>query len=465
MSREGLAVVVLAAGQGARMKSDLPKVLHPLGGRPMLRWVLDAVAALGPAEVVVVVGADQPQVAEAATPHRTAVQDPPLGTGHAVIAALAELGLEEARDAMAFDEVLVVNGDTPLLRPETLKRLIALRRDAEAPPALAGLAFRPADPGHYGRFLLEEDGRVRRIVEAADAGPAEKAVDLCNAGPLLADARQLGALLARCGRDNAKGEIYLTDVYALAHEAGLEARVLEADAEEVQGVNSRADLAVAEALLQTRLRGQAMAAGATLIDPSTVWFSADTVLGRDVTIEPCVFLGPGVVLGDGVTVHAFCHIVGAHIEAGAEIGPFARFRPQSVLGPGVRIGNFVEVKNSRLGPGTKANHLSYLGDSEVGAKVNIGAGTIVANYDGFAKHKTSIGDGVSTGSNSVLVAPITVGAGSIVGALSAITRDVPPDSVAAERAQQTVSEGAAKRYRGRSPAASGKTSDKRRKEG
>jgi len=447
MSDNDFAVVILAAGRGIRMKSDLPKVLHRIGGRAMLRFVLDAVEPLHPDRIVVVVGPNMPEVEEIAAPHITVVQDLPLGTGHAVLQAAGVL--DGYHGVTGRGEVLIVFGDTPLLSTETMARMLETRREGEDPPSLVGLGFRPDHPEQYGRLVLDDAGRVQRIVEFADASPAEREIALCNGGVLLADAPLLFALLGRCDQDNAKGEIYLTDVFDLAYHMGLDGRIIEAAAEEVLGVNSRADQAVVETVFQTRLRGQAMAQGTRLIDPSTVWLSADTRIGRDVTIEPYVFIGPGVSLGDGATVRAFSHIEGASIEAGAAIGPFARIRPDTVIGAGAKIGNFVEVKNSTLGAGAKANHLSYVGDSEVGDKANIGAGTIIANYDGFAKHRTRIGAGASIGSNCVLVAPVSVGEGAIVGASSAITRDVSPDALALERSEQTELAGGARRYRER----------------
>ncbi len=452
MDNDRFAVVVLAAGLGARMKSDLPKVLHEVAGRPMLGFVLDSVAALEPDRIVVVVGADMQAVAELAAPHETVVQDPPLGTGHAVMEAMK--GLDGYHGATGGGDVLVVYGDTPLLNAATLRRMLDLRRQAEAPD-LVGLAFRPDDPGHYGRVIRNSSGRVLRIVEFADADEAERHIDLCNGGVLLADAPLLYALLGRCGQDNVKREVYLTDVFGLAFQMGLDARVIETDSEEVLGVNSRADLAVVETVLQTRLRARALAEGASLVDPSTVWFSADTALGRDVTIEPYVFFGPGVSLGDGATVRAFSHIEGTQIDAGAVVGPFARLRAGTTVGAGARVGNFVEVKNTVMGPGAKAMHLTYLGDTALGEKANVGAGTITCNYDGARKHKTEIGAGAFIGSNTALVAPVTVGPGAVVGAGSIITKDVPGDALAVSRATQETREGGAARLRERRKAQRG----------
>jgi len=446
MPEAELVVVVLAAGQGTRMKSSRPKVLHEIAGRPMLAHVLDSVAALAPDRVVVVAGPGMEPVAELAAAYpRTeiAVQAQRLGTGHAVAIAGAALGT--AREAA---DVLVVCGDTPLLRPETLRSLVARRYHADAPDLLC-LAFRPQNPNQYGRVVLDDEGGVRRIVEYADADESERANDLCNAGILLGDGAVLFPLVGALGNDNAKGEYYLTDVFALAAAAGRRSAVVEGDPEEVLGVNSQADRAQAEEVFHMRLLGRAMAEGVTLIDPTTVWLSADTRFGQDVVIEPAVFVGPGVSLGDGVRVRAFSYLEGVRIEAGAVIGPFARLRPGSVIGPDARIGNFVEVKNAVLGAGAKANHLSYVGDTAVGAKANIGAGTITCNYDGIAKHRTEIGAGAFIGSNTALVAPVRVGDGAIVGAGSTITRDVAADSLAVARgAQREVPQGAA-RFRAR----------------
>ena len=459
MTLPKLAVVVLAAGQGTRMKSALPKVLHRIAGRTMLDHVLDTVTALAPERIVVVVAPDMPAVAEAVAARpsghvRTAIQDRQLGTGHAVTCAKAALsGFHGPRGT---GDVLVVYGDVPLLTPATLQSLAA-RRQGENAADLVGLAFRPADPAHYGRFVLDARGQVERIVEYNDASPAERAIGVCNAGVVLGRASVLFSLLAQVRPNNVKGEYYLTDLFALAAAAGHRTGIGEADAEEVMGINSRAELAAAEAVVQRRLRAAVLAGGATLIDPASVWLSTDTRLGRDVTVQPNVFFGPGVTVGDGAEIRAFCHIEGADIEAGATIGPYARLRPGTVVGPGARIGNFVETKNAVLGPGAKANHLTYLGDTQVGAKANIGAGTITCNYDGFGKHSTQIGEGAFIGSNTALVAPVRIGTGAIVGAGSTITEDVPADAMAVGRGPQTVQAGAAKRFRARrTPTGAGK---------
>ncbi len=425
------------------MKSDLPKVLHPVAGKPMLWHVLGSVAALGPAQSVVVVAPGMADVEAAAAPAGCALQFKPLGTGHAVAAA---------RDALApllaggEADLLVVFGDCPLMTSDTLQRLAAARHQAGA-PEIVGLAFRPADPAAYGRVILDEAGRIEKIVEFADADSAQRQIDLCNAGPVIGDAARLFELIERLGSHNAQGEYYLTDIFALAHADGRAAGVLECPAEEVLGVNSRADLALVEGVMQQRLRRGVMAAGATLVDPATVWLSADTRLGRDVTVQPSVFFGPGVAVGDRVEIRSFCHLEGAEVGDDVVLGPFARLRPGARLGRAAHVGNFVEIKNAELGEGAKANHLTYLGDATVGAAANVGAGTITCNYDGFLKHRTTIGAGAFIGSNTALVAPVTVGEGALVAAGSTITEDVPADALAVERSAQQNREGAAARFR------------------
>ncbi|MCS6987331.1 MAG: bifunctional UDP-N-acetylglucosamine diphosphorylase/glucosamine-1-phosphate N-acetyltransferase GlmU [Sphingomonadaceae bacterium] len=441
MSARPLAVVILAAGRGTRMRSNLPKVLHPVGGRPMIHHVLDAVAALGPRRTVLVVGAGSEAVARSAAPWgaTTVVQDPPLGTAHAVAQAAPALeGFE--------GDVLILFGDCPLVRSETLRRLHACLDDG---PAIGVLAFRPAEPGAYGRILLDAEGRVERIVEARDATEAERSVGLCNAGPMIVRSSELWALLAAVGDANAAREHYLPDIVAIGRARGLGAQVWEAPEAEVLGVNDRADLARAEAAFQHRRRAELMALGVTLLAPETVFLAFDTRIGRDSVVEPFVVFGPGVEVGERVTIRAHSHLEGARVAAGAVVGPFARLRPGADLGEGVHVGNFVEVKASRLGAGAKANHLAYIGDAEVGARANIGAGTITCNYDGFAKHRTVIGDGAFIGSNSALVAPVTVGAGAIVGAGSVITRDVAEGALALGRAPQVEKPQGATRIRAR----------------
>lgn len=447
MTEFKLAVVILAAGKGVRMASRKPKVLHEVAGKAMLHHVLDAVAPLAPARIVVVSGRDMEQLAEAARPHPTVVQEPQLGTGHAVLAARQTLDGFHGEDGAGH--VLVLFGDTPLVTTNTLARMVQVAKGAEA-PALVALGFHSAEPAGYGRMVLDPaDGRLLRIVEAADAGPEELAVTLCNGGVMLGRGPELFALLDRIGNDNAKGEYYLTDIYALAGQDGISARVIETEEDEILGVNTRAELAVAEAVMQRRLRDKALAGGATLIDPMTVWFSHDTRLGVDVTVEPGVFFGPGVSVGEGAVIRAFSHLEGAEVAPGAVVGPYARLRPGARLEEGARVGNFVEVKNAILGAGAKANHLTYLGDATVGAGANIGAGTITCNYDGFAKHRTEIGEGVFVGSNTALIAPVTVGAGAMVAAGSTITKDVTADALAVARGQQRAVEGGAALFRAR----------------
>jgi len=428
MTDRQLAVVILAAGKGTRMKSDLPKVLHKIAGRSLLGHVLDRVRALAPARVVVVTGKAMAEVAKAAQPAKIAIQHPPLGTGHAVMAALPAL------EGFAGD-VIVTYADVPLVESETFRKLLERRRAKDKPAAVV-LGFRPADTAEYGRLVQDRRGRLLRIVEHKDASAAERKIGLCNAGIMALDGRLLPSLLAKLGNKNAKGEYYLTDLIALAHKAKRGAATIEAPAEEVMGINSRVQLAEAEAALQRRLRIVAMEAGATLIAPETVFFSHDTRLGRDVFVGPHVYFGPGVTIGDKVEIKGHCHIEGASVEREAIVGPYARLRPGTKIGAGARIGNFVEIKQATIEAGAKVNHLTYVGDARVGSGANVGAGTITCNYDGFDKHFTEIGAGAFIGSNTALVAPVKVGDGAIVGAGSVITRDVPPDALAVERAAQ-----------------------------
>ncbi len=441
MTKRPIAAIILAAGKGTRMKSDLHKVLHPIAGQPMLLRLIDSVATLKAARTVVVTGAGREQVGAAVAPLGvvTALQAEQLGTGHAVL---------QARDALAgFDgDVLILYGDVPLVRAQTMQRMLD-RLAAPDAPAIVVLGFRPADPAAYGRVIADADGRIDRMVEYKDASDAERAVTLCNSGLMAVRGADVFALLGRVGNDNAAGEFYLPDIVMLAAADGRGSAVIETDAAEVAGVNSRAELAAVDASWQAQRRAQAMADGATLIAPDTVWFAHDTVVGRDVVIEPNVFFGPGVTVADGAAIHAFCHIEGATIGPGAEVGPFARLRPGAVMGEKSKVGNFVEMKKTVLGAGAKASHLTYLGDTEVGAGANIGAGTITCNYDGFFKYKTVIGAGAFIGSNSALVAPVTIGTGAIVAAGSVVTRDVEADALAVARGQQTARPGWAKRFR------------------
>lgn len=436
-----IAAIILAAGKGTRMKSDLHKVLHPIAGRPMLMHLLDAVDALAPARKVVVVGSGRDQLEAAlADSADLAVQDPQLGTGHAV---------QQAETALAgFDgNVLILYGDVPFVPTGTMQAMID-RLNAPDAPAVVVLAFEPEDTLNYGRVICEGD-RIVKMVEHKDATDAERACRLCNSGLMAVKARDLFALLARVGNQNAAGEYYLVDIVNIANADGRHCAMVKTDPFDVAGINSRAELAAMEAQWQQRRRALAMADGATLIAPETVWFSYDTVIGRDVVIEPHVFFGPGVSVADGVTIHGFSHLEGATIASGAEIGPYARLRPGAVLEEKSKVGNFVEVKKARLGKGAKANHLSYLGDADIGAGANIGAGTITCNYDGFFKYKTEIGEGAFVGSNSALVAPVKIGKGAIVGAGSTVTADVADDALALVRPKQEEKPGWAARFRDR----------------
>lgn len=434
-----IAAIILAAGKGTRMKSNLHKVLHPIAGRPMLMHLMDAVGALEPAHKVVVVGDRAEQLEQAlAGSATTAVQQPQLGTGHAV---------QQAQTALAdFDgDVLVLYGDVPFVRSETMQSMID-RLHGDDSPAAVVLGFTPADPLQYGR-VIADSGRIVKMVEYKDASDEEKACTLCNSGLMAVRAEDLFALLARVGNQNAQGEYYLPDIVNIAQADGRTCAVVETDsADEVAGINSRAELAAAEAQWQEFRRAEAMAEGASLKAPETVFFSWDTKLGRDVTVEPNVVFGPGVSVADGATIRSFSHLEGATVGEGAQIGPYARLRSGAVLEEGAKIGNFVEVKNARLGKGAKANHLTYLGDADVGAGANIGAGTITCNYDGYFKHKTVIGERAFIGSNSALVAPVKIGADAIVAAGSAVSRDVAAGELRLVRGEQLVKPGWADRF-------------------
>ena len=428
-----IAVVVLAAGAGTRMKSAVPKVLHPLAGWPMVRHVLENVAQLKPARIIGVVSPGAKGVAAAFAPYPTVVQRQPLGTGHATKAALGALKGHRG-------PVLVVFADAPLVT--TAARSWRQASISLWIVAVGVLGFTASDPTPYGRLIVRR-GVLEKIVESRDADEAEKAIDFCNSGVMCVDGALLAQLLAGIGNKNVKREYYLVDAVAVARAAGHRAIAIEGDEAEFQGVNSRAELAVAERALQQRLRAAALAAGVTMSDPDTVWLSADTRFAPDVTIGPNVRFGLGVSVGPNVEIKAFCDIEGARIGKGAIIGPFARIRPGSDVADDVHIGNFVELKATRMGRGAKANHLAYLGDSDIGARSNIGAGTIAVNYDGFGKWRTVIGDDAFIGSNSSLVAPIRVGRGANVTAGSAITEDVPAGAVAFGRARQVTKKGRA----------------------
>ena len=434
-----IACIILAAGKGTRMKSALPKPLHPVAGAPMVQHVIAAAEGLNPDRIVVVIGANMPEMAAGVQPHQTAVQQTANGTGGAALAA---------RDALKdFDgDVLIVFGDSPLITTASLQRMIDIRRQMPA----VGLTFsgmRPADPARYGRMVMDEDGTLKKIVEFKDATAEEKSITLCNGGIVVADGAKLFDWLSQIGNDNAQGEYYLTDLPPIARKDNRQTLVVEIDTAELAGANTRVELAMLEQAMQQRLREKHMLNGATLIDPASVFFCADTEIGQDVLIEPNVFFGPGARVGDNVTIHAYSHIEGTQIAAGAHIGPFARLRPGSHIGEGAKVGNFVETKNTRLGKGAKANHLTYLGDADIGDKTNIGAGVITCNYDGFLKYKTTVGSEAFIGSNTALVAPVTIGTGAIIGAGSTITKDVAQNALGITRAPQINKDGWAPEFR------------------
>ena len=436
MTSTARAAIILAAGQGTRMKSPLPKVLHPVGGRAMLDHAIDAAEALGCERVVVVVGAHSPEVrahvARRLGEDCIAVQDPPLGTGHAVRAAESALG-----DFVG--QVVVTYGDVPLLTAADIEPVFG------SPDGVTVIGFEAADPGAYGRLVMDGEDLLA-ITEAKEASPEVLALTACNSGVMAAPAGLLFELLAEVRNDNAKGEYYLTDVVELARRRGAPTRAVFAAEDAVMGVNSQAELAQAEALFQQRRRAAFLADGVTMPAPDTVHFAFDTEVGGGAVIEPYVVFGPGAKIASGARIRAVSHVEGATVAAGAEVGPYARLRPGADLGEKAKVGNFVEVKNVRMGKGAKANHLAYLGDGEVGTKANIGAGTIFCNYDGFFKHRTTVGEGAFVGSNSSLVAPVSIGAGAMVGSGSVVTKDVAPGDLALARGQQTTKPGWAARF-------------------
>ncbi len=440
MTARSSLTVVLAAGEGTRMRSSLPKVLHPVASQSLLAHVLDAAPDGAGAALAVVIGPNHKAVADEVARVRpdamTFVQSERLGTAHAVLAARQAI-------ARGADDLLVAFGDTPLISAQTFARL---RAPLEKGAALAVLGFRAADPTGYGRLLLEGN-RLVAIREHADASPEERKVTLCNAGVMAFDGSLALEIIEKIGNANSKSEYYLVDAVAIVRQMGLEAVVIETSEDEVRGINNKAQLAEAEAVMQARLRQAALEAGVTLIAPETVYLAADTKFGSDVTIEPFVVIGPGVSIDDGAVIHSFSHIVQASIGKKASVGPYARMRPGTSLGDGARIGNFVETKAATLEAGVKVNHLSYIGDAHVGANSNIGAGTITCNYDGFSKHRTTIGEGAFVGTNSSLVAPVTIGSGAYIGSGSVITKDVPDNAMAIERSPQSIREGGATRYR------------------
>jgi bifunctional UDP-N-acetylglucosamine pyrophosphorylase/glucosamine-1-phosphate N-acetyltransferase len=423
--------VLLAAGLGTRMKSAFPKAMHPIAGRPMLQHLIASASAVFD-RIVVVVGPGMEALERLAAPHATVVQQERLGTAHAALQAAPLFG---------DGDVAILYADNPLIRSDTLRRLLSERQDA----GLAMLAMRPRDPARYGRVIVA-DGSVQRIVEWADASEAERAIGLCNAGVFCAHSTDLVRWLSGV-TPSAKGEYYLTDCVAAAVLEQRRVLAVEADEAELRGVNSRTELAEAEATVQGWLRHAAMEGGATLVAPDTVMFSADTVLEPDVTVGPHVVFGPGVRVASGAEIRPFSHLEGCVVGPGALVGPYARLRPGTEVGAAAHVGNFVELKATRLGDGAKANHLSYLGDSSIGPGTNIGAGTITCNYDGYAKHRTTIGSGVFVGTHATLVAPVSLGDGSFVAAGSVITRDVAPQAMAFGRAVQIEKPGRAAAYR------------------
>ncbi len=422
------ALVILAAGKGTRMNSEIPKVLHPIAQAPMLVHAMRAGAILSPERTVIVTGHGSEAVAKAARAEdedvHIAMQEEQLGTAHAVAQARGAL------DGFSGD-IVVLYGDTPFLQPDTLERMVAARAEND----LVILGFEAADPARYGRLVMKGD-TLERIVEFKDASEEERAITFCNSGLLACDAQTLFSLIDAVGNGNASGEYYLTDVVEIAGNRGLKVTAVACDEAQTLGVNSRADLAAADAVYQTRARAELMDLGVTLMDPQTVYLAADTVIGRDTVIEPNVVFGPGVTVESGATIRAFSHLEGCHVSRSAIVGPFARLRQGAELAEDARIGNFVEIKNAEIGEGAKVNHLSYVGDASVGARTNIGAGTITCNYDGVVKHRTTIGDDVFIGSNTMLVAPVTLGDGAMTATGTVVTRNVDPDALAVARSRQ-----------------------------
>ena len=423
-----VSLIVLAAGMGTRMNSDLPKVLHKVAAAPLLHHALQAGASLAPEKIVVVVGHGAEEVARAARAYdeavETVLQEPQLGTGHAVAQAAPHL-------ADAAGDAIVLYGDTPFIRAETLQAIL----EARASHAVVVLGFHAANPGRYGR-LLTQGNDLLAIREFKDATDEERKITLCNSGVICADAKTLFALVAKVGNSNAGGEYYLTDIVELARAAGHSAGVVICDEAETMGINTRTELAAAEAAFQARARAEALDNGVTLTAPETVFFALDTHIGRDAIIGPNVLFGPGVTIESGAEIKGFCHLEGCHVSRGADVGPFARLRPGAELAEDVHVGNFVEIKNAILDEGVKVGHLSYIGDADVGEFTNIGAGTVTCNYDGVMKHRTRIGKRAFIGSDTMLVAPVSIGDGALTGSGSVITEDVPAEAVALARAKQ-----------------------------
>ncbi|MFY0633080.1 MAG: bifunctional UDP-N-acetylglucosamine diphosphorylase/glucosamine-1-phosphate N-acetyltransferase GlmU [Vannielia sp.] len=433
----GASLIILAAGQGTRMQSDMPKVLHRVAHAPLLAHAMQAGAALEPERVVVVAGhgaeAVEAAVAEIDDSAQVVFQEDRLGTGHAVLQARAAL-------EGATGDAIVLYGDTPFIRPETLAAML----DARAARGVVVLGFEPADPARYGRLVMNGES-LEEIVEYKDASAEQRAIGLCNSGVICADAAELFTLLDEVTDDNAAGEYYLTDIVAIARARGLSCGVVRCAEEETMGVNSRADLAAAEAAFQARKRAEALENGVTLTAPETVHFAWDTWIGRDASVEPYVVFGPGVTVETGAEIRAFSHLEGCHVSSGAQVGPYARLRPGAELGNNAKVGNFCEVKNAEIGEGAKVNHLSYIGDATVGEATNIGAGTITCNYDGVFKHHTEIGARAFIGSNTMLVAPVRVGDEAMTGSGSVITSDVEAGALALGRGKQVVKPGLARK--------------------
>jgi bifunctional UDP-N-acetylglucosamine pyrophosphorylase/glucosamine-1-phosphate N-acetyltransferase len=446
MTARSCLAIVLAAGEGTRMRSSKAKVLHEVAGRTLLAHVLAAVAEAGVTSTAVVIGPDQDAVAEAAKravpDAATFTQRERRGTAHAVLAAKS--ALEKACDDKPCDDILIVYGDTPLIRPQTLSRLRAPLADGAA---IAVLGFRPADPTGYGRLIMAGEDLIA-IREEAEASASERKIGVCNGGIMALAGNSALGILEKIGNANSKHEFYLTDAIEIARSMKLRTVTVEVEEDDVRGINTKGQLAEAEAVAQQRLRDAALSAGVTLIAPETVFLSADTKFGKDVVVEPYVVFGEKVTVEDGAVIRSFSHLAGAHVGKGALVGPFARLRPGADLGEGAHIGNFVEIKAAVIEAGAKANHLSYIGDAFVGANANVGAGTITCNYDGADKHQTRIGKGAFIGSNSALVAPVEIGDGAYIGSGSVITANVPADALALARGRQVVKEGWAQRLRG-----------------
>ncbi len=434
-SQSRLAIVILAAGKGTRMKSTKPKVMHEIAGRPMIGWLLELAESLNPEKIIVVTAPGMDDVAAAVKPYPTAIQTHQKGTGDAVKPALPFLEGFEGK-------VLILLGDEPFLDKSVLEEMIGWN-------GISVMAVRPLSAKGLGRMVVHDDGTLDQIVEEKDATEEQKEIRLCNAGNFCVPSSHLAKWLDQIGCNNAQNEFYLTDIPRIAEKDGFLTYVVETDVQWVWGINTRAELAEHERMAQVMLRDRAMTGGATLIDPNTVYLSWDTKLGRDVVVEPNVIFGPGVIVADNVVIHAFSHIEGATIESHASVGPYARLRPGTVMKEGARVGNFVEVKNTTMGEGAKANHLTYLGDSVIGAKSNIGAGTITCNYDGYDKHKTVIGAGAFVGSNSTIIAPVTIAEGAFIAAGATITHDVPQDALAIARPKTKILKKWAKKYRDR----------------